>query len=95
MLSLSVCADCMEQSFLTYEEMDMAVFKEKNGAMKGVAIRANRQAREFGPACPLSSKALPRIPRGVRDSANERNVRAAATTSNGSIRKGGASEKNN
>jgi hypothetical protein len=41
----------------------MTVFKEKNGAMKGVAFRADRQARRFGPAFPLSSRAFPHIPK--------------------------------
>ena len=73
----------------------MAVFKEKDGCQKQAAICADGRTREFGPACPLSNKAFIHISREVRDSANERNVRAAATTSDGSIRKGGESEKNN
>ena len=87
--------DCMEQSFLTYEEMDMAVFKEKNGAMKGGGYPRGQTSAQIRSSLPTLKQSISAHPLAGRDSANERNVRAAATTSDGSIRKGGASEKNN
>jgi hypothetical protein len=73
----------------------MAVFKEKNGVPEAGGYLRRRSSARIRPGLPISSQSFPHIPRGVRDSANERNVRAAATTSDGSIRKGGESEKNN
>ncbi len=92
---LPALGGCMEQSFLTYEEMDMAVFKEKNGAMKGGGYPRGQASARIRPGLPTFEQSISAHPLAGRDSANERNVRAAATTSNGSIRKGGASEKNN
>ncbi len=89
--------DCMEQSFLTYEETDMAVFKEKNGAPKaGGNLRGRSSARVRPDLLTFEQGISPRLQVACvskPDSANPRNVRAAATTSDGSIRKGGASEK--
>lgn len=71
----------------------MAVFKEKNGPLRADGYlhgRANARIR----------LGLSALERGIsphlyiaRDSANARNVRAAVTTSDNSVRKGGASEK--
>ena len=88
-------SDCMEQSFLTYEEMDMAVFKEKNGAMKAGGYLRERTIAQIRFSLPTFEQSNPPHPQTACDSANKRNVRAAAITSDNSIRKGGASEKNN
>jgi len=96
---LQTRGDCMEQSFLTYEETDMAVFKEKNGVPKAGGYLRGRSSARIRPGLSTFEQSISPHPQVVRDlgrdSANGRNVRAAATTSDGSIRKGGESKKNN
>ncbi len=97
MLFLPARGDCMEQSFLTYEETDMAVFKEKNGAPRvGGYLRGRTSARVQPGLLTFEQGISPRLQvacDSMPDSANQRNVRADATTSDGFVRKGGVSEK--
>jgi hypothetical protein len=71
----------------------MAVFKEKNGVPKAGGCLRGRASARIWPGLPTFEQGISPHPHVVRDSANERNVRAAATTSDGSIRKGGESER--
>ena len=75
----------------------MAVFKEKNGAPKaGGYLRGRSSARARPDLLTFEQGISPRlqVARDSKpDSANPRNVRAAATTSDGSVRKGGTSER--
>ena len=73
----------------------MAVFKEKNGAMKAGGYLRERTIARIRFGLPTFVQSNPPHPQTVRDSANERNVRAAAIISDNFIRKGGASKKNN
>ena len=71
----------------------MAVFREKNGEPKaGGRLRRRTDVRVRPGLLTFEQNIFPH-PGGVHDSANERNVRAAIATSDGSVRKGGASER--
>ena len=71
----------------------MAVFREKNGAPKaGGCLRRRTDVRVRPGLLTLEQSIFPH-PRCVRDSANERNVRAAIITSDGFVPKGGVSER--
>ena len=75
----------------------MAVFKEKNGAVKaGADLRGRSIARTRPGLLTFEQNISPHLHvarNSGRDSASERNVCAAATASNGSIRKGGDTER--
>jgi len=77
----------------------MAVFKEKNGVPKAGGYLHGRSNARIRPGLPTFEQSISPHPQVVRDlgrdSAHGRNVRAAATTSDGPIRKGGESKKNN
>ena len=71
----------------------MAVFKEKNGVPKAAGYLRGWTSAQIRPGLLTFEQSIFPHPQVVRDSAYERNVRAAATASDGSIRKGGASER--
>jgi hypothetical protein len=75
----------MEQSFLTYEETDMAVFREKNGTPSADGCSRRRTDVRVRPGLLTLEQSIFPHPRRVRDSANERNVRAAIITSDGFV----------
>jgi hypothetical protein len=86
----------MTQLSFTYEELDMTVFKEKNGAMKAGGYLRRSMGLHSHADLPTFNKRISPHPRLTCRSAGEQyglpdapGVRAAATAYNGSIRKGG------
>ena len=86
----------MTQLSFTYEELDMAVFKEKNGAMKADGYLRRWTGSQSHSGLPTFNKRISPHSRLMRGSAGERyklsdvpNVRAATTALDGSIQKGG------
>ncbi len=71
----------------------MAVFKEKNGALKAVGYLRGRTNAQIQPGLLTFEQSISPHFHVVRESAYERNVRAAATTSDGSVRRGGGNER--
>ena len=68
----------------------MAVFKEKNGALKVAGYLRGWAIAQIQPGLLTAEQSISPHLHVVRDLACERNVRAVATTSDGSIRRGGA-----
>ncbi len=90
------CRDCMMQLSFAYEVLDMAVFKEKNGAMKAGGYLRRGTGSQSYPDLPTFNNGISPHRRLTRASAGEQyklpdapGVRAAAIASDGSIRKGG------
>ncbi len=86
--------DCTMQSSFTYEETDMAVFKEKNGALKAAGYLRGRTSARIRPGVLTFEQSISLHPQVVRGSGrvsaieryrfkNERNVRAAMTAFDG------------
>ena len=82
----------------------MAVFKEKNGALKAGGYLRGRTSAQIRPGLLTFEQSISLHPQVIRGSGraaaieryrlkNERNVRAAMTAFDGSIRKGGGSER--